>query len=317
VSFREPLFLLLLALLPAAVAAYLAQDRRRRRAAERFASPGLMPALAPARPGFRRHAPVLLYGLAVAAAVVALARPETTVAVDERSASLVLVTDISGSMQATDVAPTRLDAARAAALDLLDEAPRELQVGAVAFNHAVRAVQAPSEDRAAVRSLVDGLRFSGGTATGEALATALRLAERGRDDARSTSAILLLSDGESTHGRDPLPVAREARRLGVPVYTVALGTDQGTIEVERPDGSTALRPVPPDRATLEQIAELSGGRALRAADADTLSAAYERLGERVAKRDERREVSAAFAAGAVLVVLSGGLLSLRWFGRLP
>src|SRR5829696_1828034 len=239
-SFAAPAFLLLLALVPVAAAAYLLVERRRRARAAAFASPQLMPALAPRRPGFRRHLPLAFYALALAAVALALARPEATVAVPEERAAVVLVTDTSGSMQATDVPPSRIVAARSAAEALLDEAPEALRIGAVSFNHSVQAVRPPRAERTDVRELIAGLRPSGGTATGKALAAAVSLLdERGRRAAeRAPGAVILLSDGASTHGRDPLPVARRAAKLRIPVYTVALGTDSGTIEVERRDGTS-------------------------------------------------------------------------------
>jgi Ca-activated chloride channel homolog len=319
VSFAAPEYLLLLLLVPCAVAAYVAFDRRRRARVAAFASPLLQPAVAPRGPGARRHLAYALYAVALAAVALALAKPEATVAVPEERAAVVLVTDISGSMQATDVEPSRIVAARRAARDLLDDAPAGLRIGAVTFNHAVQAVSPPRTDRSGVRELVDGLHPSGGTATGKALASAVSLldnqARRPKD--RAPGAVILLSDGASTHGRDPLPVAREAGRLRIPVYTVALGTDAGTIEVERPDGTSVTRSVPPDRDTMRRIATLSGARTFAAGATDELTTVYERLGSRVATRDEKREISAAFAGGAVLLLLAGGALSLRWFGRLP
>jgi Ca-activated chloride channel homolog len=208
------------------------------------------------------------------------------------------------------VAPDRLTAARTAAERFLDRVPRRVRVGAVAFDHRANVLEAPTTDRAPVRAAIAGLRPSGGTATGEALAAALDLVRRGSDDP-PPAAIVLLSDGESTHGRDPLPVAREAGRLGIPIYTVALGTPGGTLV-----GSDGVsRPVPPDPETLRAIAEASGGRAFTADDADGLAAVYERLGSQVATEREPREVTAAFAGGALALVAAGSLLSLRWFRR--
>ena len=129
--------------------------------------------------------------------------------------------------------------------------------------------------------------------------------------------MILLSDGASTHGRNPLEVAREAGRARIPIYTVALGTDRGTIEVERPGGGTATREVPPDRNAMQRIATLSGGRTFSADADDELATVYERLGSRIATREEQREVTAAFAGGAAVLLLLGGGMSLRWFGRLP
>jgi Ca-activated chloride channel family protein len=310
VSFQAPAFLLALALIPLAAIAYGAAQRRRRAAVDAFASPAVRASALPRTPGWRRHAPMALYGLALAALAVALARPEATIAVPSERATVVLATDHSGSMQATDVTPDRLTAARDAAVRFLERVPRRVRVGAVAFDHRAAVLEAPTTDRAPVRAAIEGLKPSGGTATGEALATSLDLIRRG-DGERPPAAIVLLSDGESTHGRDPLPVAQEAGRLGIPIYTVALGTASGTVV-----GSDGVsRPVPPDPETLAQIAEASGGRAFTADDADGLTAVYERLGSQVATEREPREITAAFAGGALVFVAGGALLSLRWFRR--
>jgi Ca-activated chloride channel homolog len=311
VSFQAPAFLLALLLVPLAALAYGAAQRRRRAAADAFASPAVRASALPRTPGWRRHAPIALYGLALAALAIALARPEATIAVPSEQATIVLATDHSGSMQATDVAPTRLAAVKTAAERFLDRVPDRVKVGGVAFDHRAAVLEAPSTDRAPLRAAIRGLEPSGGTATGEALAASLDLVRRGGAD-RPPAAIVLISDGESTHGREPLPVAAEAAELGIPIYTVALGTPDGTVV-----GSDGVsRPVPPDPETLQAIAEASGGRSFTAADADRLAAVYERLGSQVATEREPREVTAAFAGGALLLVAGGALLSLHWFRRL-
>ena len=318
-SFASPAFLLGLLVVPLAVAAYLWMERRRSAGAEQFAAPGMLESVAPVQPGWRRHAPMWLYGVAVTVLAVALARPQATVAVPVERASVILAIDQSGSMEARDVAPTRLEAARRAARSFLEEVPDDLRVGTVIFNHAVRSAEAPTTDRAEVGASIDSLRSSGGTATGDALDSSLRLlaASRRGDRRPPPAAIVLLSDGTSTHGSDPIPVARRARARHIPIYTVALGTDGGTIEVRRPDGSTSTERVPPDRDTLREIARLSRGRYYEATAAPELDEVYERLGSQVSTRPERREITAAFAAAGALLMLTGGGASLRWFGRLP
>jgi Ca-activated chloride channel homolog len=316
-SFQSPALLLALLLVPLAVLAYRAHSRRAERAASAFAPPPVRPSVAPRRPGWRRHVPYALYLVALAGLALALARPEITVAVPDERASIVLATDTSGSMQATDVPPSRLVAAREAGLEFLGDVPGEVRVGSVVFNHAVRSTEQPSVDRAAVRDALEQLEPSGGTATGEALAGALGMVEgTGTGERGAPAAIVLLSDGASTHGREPLPLADTAARRGIPIYTVALGTDAGTIEVETP-GGTEQRAVPPDRDTLRRLAAVSGGEYFEADDQLELSDVYERLGSQVAKRDEPREVSAAFAGVGGLLLLAGGALSLLWFRRLP
>jgi Ca-activated chloride channel family protein len=319
VSFQSPIYLLALLLVPLSAAVYVFADRRRRAGAARFASPLLMPSVAPAGPGFRRHLPLVLYAVALAAVALALARPEATVAVPEERAAVVLTTDISGSMEARDVSPSRMTAVRRAALDFLEDAPDELRIGAVAFNHAVRRIEPPRADRDDTRALIERLTPSGGTATGEGLAAAIgQLSRRGaRDRERPPAAVILLSDGTSTHGRDPVEVARQAARLRIPIYTVAFGTDRGTIEVRRPGGGTVTRSVPPDREAMRRVATISGARTFNANAGEELATVYERLGSQVATREERREVTAAFVGGAAAFLLIGAVMSLRWFGRLP
>ena len=310
-SFQQPLLLLALLAMPAVVAFYLAAERRRRRRERAFAAPALAASAVPRRPGWRRHVPPALGLLALAGLLAALARPQVSVAVPAEQASIVLAMDHSGSMAATDVSPSRLEATVAAGERFLEEVPERVRVGGVVFDHRAEAVQAPTRDREALRAaLREKMRPSGGTATGDALATSLAMLQaRGRQDGRRPpAAVVLLSDGKSTHGRDPLPVAERARELGVPVYTVALGTDAGTL----PGGA----PVPPDVASLRQIAERSGGRAYTAEQAGALRDVYERLGSQVATERRDREVTAVFAGGALALLAGGSGLSLLWFRRL-
>jgi Ca-activated chloride channel homolog len=310
-SFQQPLLLLALLAVPAAVAFYLLAERRRRRREHAFASPTTAASVLPRRPGWRRHVPPALGLIALAGILAALARPQVSVAVPAEQASIVLAMDHSGSMQATDVKPSRLAATVAAGERFLEEVPDAVRVGAVVFDHRAEAVQTPTRDRAVLRdALREKMKASGGTATGDALATSLamlraRQAEGGR---RPPAAVVLLSDGKSTHGRDPLPVADEAKAMGVPVYTVALGTASGTL----PDGER----VPPDTEALREIAERSGGRAFTAQQAGALKEVYERLGSQVATERQDREVTAAFAGGALVLLFGGSGLSLLWFRRL-
>jgi Ca-activated chloride channel family protein len=186
-----------------------------------------------------------------------------------------------------------------------------VKVGAVAFNSKTDVLEAPTTDRAPVRAAVDALTAGGGTASGDALAASLDLIRRGGND-RPPAAVVLISDGESTAGRDPEEVAREAAALGVPVYTVALGTPGATIV----DAKGRTQPAPPDPETLRAVAEASGGQAFEVEDADALTAVYDRLGSQVATERQPREITAAFAGGALAFVAGGALLSLHWFRRL-
>lgn len=317
-SFAQPLFLLALVLVPLGVFAYVRHERDRRAAAAAFAAPALQAAVVPHRPGWRRHAPLVAFALALTVLILALAKPQTTVAVPVERASIMLTTDYSGSMQATDVPPTRLQAAREAAYRFLDEVPAALRIGLVTFNQTARLAESPTTDRAAVRSAIAALQPTGGTATGEALAASLGALERETDayGVRAPSAIILLSDGASVRGRPPQELAQRAKKLKIPIYTVTLGTPAGTIQVRRPNGTVATRAVPPDPVESSEVAQISGGRAYTADTAKNLSAVYEALGSRIGYRDEPREITAAFTGGALALLAGGSLLSLHWFRRL-
>ena len=317
-SFGAPLFLLALLLVPLAVVAYVRHEGRRRAAAAAFVMPALLASVAPRTPGWRRHVPLAAYALALTILILALAKPQTTIAVPVERASIMLTTDYSGSMQATDVPPSRLRAARAAAERFLGQVPDAVRVGLVAFNQNARLAESPTTDRAAVRAAISSLKPSGGTATGEALALSLGVLAAQKDETgrRVPSAIILLSDGKSVRGRPPTTIAARAKDLKIPIYTVTLGTAAGTITVRRSDGTTETRPVPPDPVESREVARISGGRAYTADTAKDLSAVYDALGSRIGYRDEKREITAAFSGGALLLLAGGALLSLHWFRRL-
>jgi Ca-activated chloride channel homolog len=316
-SFAAAPVLLGLLVVPLLAAVYLRNQRGRRRAAEAFAAPRMTPSVAPTRPGWRRHAPLLALALALVVLIVAAARPQRTEAVPVEQASIMLMTDVSGSMNATDVAPTRLAAALAAAERFLASVPRQVNVGVMEFNQLPSVLQSPTRDRTAARAALERMKVHGTTATGDAIAAATQILTRapaggGR---RPPAAIVLLSDGKSTRGSDPVAAARAAGRAHIRVYTVALGTASGTIRVARPGGGFEVRPVPPDPQSLAQVAQASGGQAFTAADAARLKQVYERLGSQLGRKDVKRELTAGFAGGGLALLLLGSALSLRWFGR--
>jgi len=321
VSFREPLLLVLLALVPLALVAYVLAGRRRRRYAVRYTNVPLLAGVAGRSWG--RHVPPVLALLSLAALVIAVARPERTVAAEIQQGTVVMVSDTSGSMRVTDVAPNRLVAAQEAARVFTDELPDEFRLGLVSFSSAASQQVPPTTDRAQARAAIDALRARGGTAMGDGLRLGLRSATSRIADAvggarRLPGAHVLLSDGKNTHGdNDPLAVARLARRERVPIYTVALGTANGVLEHKHADGTTSTEPVPPDTDTLQEIARITGGRYFAAPDAERLSAIYEELGTSVTKRKERQEMTAAFAGAGLLLLLGGALGSLLRTGRLP
>ena len=311
-SFASPLLLLSLAALPLLAAGYTWLRRRPGRYSARFPGVPVLAGAVAATPLWRRHIPAAVAALALAALAVALARPHATIAVPVERASVVLVTDASRSMLATDVDPSRMDAARSAAGAFLDGVPDELRVGAVGFSTTPSSVVAPTQDRERVRAHLASLNADGSTATGDALAQALQLL-KGQGKKRPPAAIVLLSDGKTTTGRDPVEVAREARDAGVPVHTVSLGTSGGTIT----DSSGNTLPVPPDPETMAVIARASGGDSFGVDDGDQLDAVYKRLGSQIGTRPEKREITAGFAAGGMALLLAAAGLSLRAGGRLP
>jgi Ca-activated chloride channel homolog len=320
VSFAAPLVLVALAAIPVLIFLYGGVQRDRRRAARAFAAPALAASVTPRRPGWRRHAPMLVVLIAIAVLVLAAAKPQRSIAVPVERASIMLVTDVSGSMQATDVRPTRLEAARAAARRFVRAVPKGVNVGVMALSSKPRVLASPTRDRDAVNAALDQLTPRGGTGTGEAIQAATQILNRaqGVGGKRPPAAIVLISDGSSTGSVDPVAAAQAARKLHIPIYTVALGTAQGTITVPRPGGAggTETRNVPPDPQSLSEIARASGGKTYTAADASKLKDVYERLGSLLGTKKEKREITAGFAGGGLALLLLGAAMSLRWFGRL-
>jgi Ca-activated chloride channel homolog len=320
VTFGAPLVLAALLLVPVAIVLYVRQQGHRRRAAAAFASPALLASVAPRRPGWRRHAPMLVFLLALIVLVVAAAKPQKTVAVPVERAAIMLATDVSGSMEATDVKPSRLVAARRAARNFVDGTPRGVNIGIMAFNGRPRVLQSPTPERADIDAALNRLTPSGGTATGDAISSALRVLRQpvGINKKIPPSAIVLLSDGASTKGKSPIAAAEEAKRAKIPVYTVALGTPAGTITVPRPggQGGSETRRVPPDPDALGRIARASGGQTFTADNASELKRVYQRLGSQLGTERRKRQLTSSFAGGALVLLLVGAGMSLAWFGRL-
>jgi Ca-activated chloride channel homolog len=321
-SFATPFVLWGLLLIPLGLIAYWLVQRRRIKYAARFTNLDLLVNVVDATPGRRRHLPAVLALAALAALVVAMARPQKVVAVPREDATVVLTMDSSASMKATDVAPSRLDAAKSAATTFLDDVPDRFRVGLVSFSSAVRVLEEPTDDRDAVRSSLDSIQGDIGTALGDAIEASVALA----DDPNATEdnvgekplfAVLLLSDGANTTGSEPLAVVDEAKEAGVPIYTIALGTPSGTVDVTDDYGQTQTVNVPPDPATLKQIADETGGRFFEAPTEADLEAVYDEIGSQVSWEDDERELTAAFAGAGAVFLLLGASLSALWFGRIP
>jgi Ca-activated chloride channel homolog len=354
-NFLAPELLLGLLLIPVAIGFYLWAQRRRSRYAVRFTNLDLLANLTPRRPAWRRHVPPVLYLGAIAALLIGLARPTMVMATPREDATVLLAMDISGSMRATDVSPTRLDAAKAAALLFIDQIPAGIRIGIVSFASEPNTLVSPTADRAQLKEAINGLRARDGTAMGDALMQVLDIAEQIKSEGATTPdaasappssaspgtsaapgassapdagvdqpsgeplvAAILLSDGANSVGQaEPLEAANRAATLGVPIYTIALGTPQGVIQITNELGQQQTVEVPPDTETLARIAEITGGQAFDAPSADDLKAVYSNLESRVGYTETTQEVTFALvAAGLVLVVIGAGASAL-WFGRLP
>jgi Ca-activated chloride channel homolog len=319
-SFASPFILWGLLLIPVALVAYWLVQRRRIKYAARFTNLDLLANVVDATPGRRRHLPALLALAALAALIVAMARPQTVVAVPRDDATVVLTMDSSASMTATDVPPSRLDAAKSAASSFLDRLPERFRVGLVSFSSTVSVLEEPTEDRDAVRTSLDSLEGDVGTALGDAILASVDLAPTPEEQERSGKrlfAVLLLSDGANSTGSEPLAILDQAKEAGVPIYTIALGTPDGTVEITNDYGETQTYAVPPDPETLKRVAEETGGRFFEAPTEADLAAVYEEIGSQVSYEDEERELTAAFAGAGAVFLLIGVSLSALWFGRIP
>ena len=270
---------------------------------------------------WRRWARLGLLLTAVAALVVGMARPQMAVSVPKKHATIVLAMDVSGSMVADDVSPSRLAAATAAAQAFVKDLPETFEVSLVPFSSNASVAVAPTRDREAIRKALADLQPDGGTAIGEAILRSLVAAgapvnaqtpAQAQKD-KGARVVLLLSDGQNSVGTEPMTAAAAAARTGTPVYTIAFGTEDGVVYA--PDGS--LIPVPPDPDTLKRVSDATGGTFFSAADASSLRKVYDRIGTRVGSTTEQRDVTWAFAAAGAVLLLSAGALGVAWRGRLP
>jgi len=303
-----------LLLVPIAFTAlYLVRQRRRRAYVVRYTDLDLIDSVAPRRPGLRRHLVAAVYVAAIVLLVVAAARPALATEVPNEP-TVVLAFDTSLSMEATDVTPSRMVAAREAAHRFMEVVPAGVSVGLVAFDQTARVVIPPTTSKMVVDRAIDRLSLGQGTAIGEAIYTSLDLleAEVRADGEDAGGSIVLMSDGETTIGRPEEPAAREAQRRGVKVSTVAFGTDHGSVVV---DFMTV--PVPVDREALRNIAETTGGKEFQAESAEEIVSVFEDLGEGVGTRTEPREITDGLAIAALVTAAVAAVGSLAWFARIP
>jgi Ca-activated chloride channel family protein len=321
-TFASPFFLLFLLALPPVVAGYVWLERRRGRGAAAWSRPALVPNMVATHPGRRRYVPFALFLAGLALLLVGFARPQAKFTSEREGATVVLAIDVSRSMQARDVRPTRLDAARDAAVAFLNELPKKYRVGLVTFaDHASVPVPA-TYDRGRLRRALLLATKGEGTALGDGInrAVAVAIHAVGRShpgEQRSPAAVLLLSDGAQTQGRiRATTAAQQARREGIPVSTVALGTPNGIVTRRLPGGYVERTQVPPDPKTLQSVARTTGGRFFEVTTASRLKRVYQDLGHRLAHERKQHEVTAGATGAALVFMLAGAVLSGLWFRRL-
>ena len=298
--------------------AYVASTLLRRRYTVRFTNLPLLDTVAPRRPGWRRHLAAGAFLLAVLAMILAWARPADEVLVPKERATVVLAIDTSLSMEATDVAPSRLEAAQQAALSFVQELPPQINLGLVSFDGVARVRVTPTTDRDPVRTAIETLELGPATGIGEAIFAGLDAIESAPtyapegEEEPVPARIVVMTDGKTTVGRPDIDGAEAAVEAEVPVSTIAFGTDQGTIVI---DGE--IQPVPVDREPLRLIAERTGGQFFSAESLGELENVYQDIGSSVGFDTEEQEVTDRFAGYAVVLVLMSAALSLLFFQRLP
>ena len=327
-SFIWPWVLVSLLALPVCIFWYVRLQRKRTRDAASLGTIGVLREGAAMLAGKRRHIPPVIFLIAVALLALASARPELTLPLPRMEGTVMLAFDVSSSMAADDVEPTRMDAAKLVAKSLIDRRPSSARIGVVAFGEGGLVVQPPIDDDEALKATIDRLVPYSGTSLGRGILTALNVVspESGFNSAepapvdgaapRSAFApaiIVLLTDGENTDPPDPIEAAQMAIKRGVRVFTVGLGTEGGTtIEIEGFNLSTQL-----NEPVLREIALLTEGVYFRIEDVADVPSVYEKLETEFVVESREVEVTSAFGGVSALLLLVGGALSLLWFGRVP
>ena len=317
-TFDRPWALIALVAVPLAIYAWRVLEQRRRAEGERFASAALLPDLVQRMPGRLRLVPAILLLLALCALVVGMAKPNATLTVPRRDATVVLAIDTSRSMGAQDVPPSRLFAAASAANQFLDEIPSRYNVALVTFGSSAFLSVPPTQDRDLIRQELAQLKTGEGTAIGDAVLMSARLGrkQKAADGVVPPTTVLVISDGARDGGRvAPLAAARKAKALGVPVSTVLVGTSTGVVTAKLTGGYKEQIRVPASPGTLQQIARTSGGTFYRARTPQALAGVYKKLATRLGHTTEDRQITDFFAAGAGVFLLAGAGLSFLWFRR--
>ena len=345
-SFIWPTMLLLLLFIPLFGVLYILLQQRRRRFAASYSSLGLVQGAMGRGPGIRRHVPPALFLVGLAILMIALARPQTVISLPKVEGTVILAFDVSGSMAADDMKPTRMEVAKAAAREFVQRQPRSVQVGVVAFSDSGFAVQAPTNDQDAILASINRLTPERGTSLAHGILASLNTiaADTGQalqidssltpaplptvatpnapegpigtpvpEEMYTSATIVLLTDGENNESPDPLAAAQAAADRGVRIYTVGIGSAAGT--TLHIDGFTVHTQL--DEAMLHQISQLTDGAYYNAENEQELHTIYENLAPQLVIKPEKTEVTSVFAGASIFVLLIGGTFSLLWFSRLP
>lgn len=336
-TFIWPAMFFALILVPLFIVVYLLMLRRRRKLAAKFNNLGFGQAATGRQPGMRRHVPAAFFLVGLTILVIALARPQAVVALPKQAGTVILAFDVSGSMAADDMKPTRMEAAKTAARDFVKLQPLFVQTGVVAFSDTGLSVQVPTNDPSAVLAAINRLAPQTGTSVAQGILASLNaiaLNDNGEPPAEiysnllltptptptpmphgtyTPAIIILLSDGENNENPNPLAVAQTAADRGVRIYTVGIGSPTGTtVHINGFSIHTQL-----DEATLQQISQITGGTYYNAQSEKDLIKIYEALETQVVKKPEKTELTALFSGAGIFFMLVGGLFSLLWFSRLP
>ncbi len=335
-TFLWPVMLALLVFIPAAAGLYVLLQWLRRRRMTRYGSSLLGQASGGRKLGLRVHIPAAIFLVGLTILTVSLARPQAEVSVPRIEGTVILAFDVSGSMAAADITPTRMEAAKAAALAFVGKQPETVKVGIVAFSDSGLTIQPPTNDQNALAQAIGRLTPQRGTSLGQGIVAALQAIDQAQNPpqtnfysnatqapsatpqpvapgSKGATVVVLLTDGENNERPDPLAAAQLAADRGVRIYAVGLGSPQGaTLKVNGFTVHTQL-----DEQLLQQVAQITAGTYFNAQNSTDLQAVYDHLDQQLIVRPEKMEITSLFAGASILVMLVGAVLSLWWFSRLP
>jgi Ca-activated chloride channel family protein len=327
ITFKSPWLLLFLLLIPVAIGVYAWLEQRRKERAARWASPALLPNMVSGSPGSLRYIPAAIFGVAVFLLLVGFARPQAKFPTTKNGATVVLMIDVSGSMAANDVKPSRLLAADSAIAQFLDKLPSKYRAALITFSNGIAVKVPPTYDHQSILNALPKKTELEGTALGDALSEAVVVAQKAVGPSKpgkphAPASILLVSDGGQNAGRvQPTAAATQAKKAGIAVSTVSLGTAAGVVHQKVPLGTNGksfplVSQVPVDPSTLKSVAKASGGHFYAAHSANQLTNVYKQLGTKLVHTNQKREITVEVTIGALVLILVAAGLSAWWFRRL-